>query len=241
MRKAEMAKTGTYYEAFFALSIGFERLSKIAIILDYAIDHDGAFPSDKRLKNIGHDLDRLLCESRRIRAKHPITDHMSMFPEDAVITKIISFLSSFAQTARYYNLDFLHARVSGDSDDPLRVWHDLVGSDILANHYTKRMREKHEATAQELSEKTDQSTYVHFTTEYGTLVSDMKSLLLHQLKMGVIQRWSQYYALKVSRFLALLIADLENQAKQPYLTEFLWPFRADDSYLKGHSVWTIYH
>ena len=240
LRKAEMTRTGTYYEAFFALSIGFERLCKIAIILDYAIDHDGAFPTDKRLKNIGHDLERLLCESRRIRAKHPITDHLSMFPEDAAVTRIISFLSAFAQTTRYYNLDFLH-QTSEDSDDPLRAWNDLVGSEILGNHYTQRMREKHEATAQALNDKTDQSTYVYFSTGDGTLITNVKSLFLHQRRMEVIQQWSQYYALKVSRFLALLIADLENQAKQPYLTEFLWPFRTDDSYLKRHRVWTIYH
>lgn len=236
-----MNRVGVYYEAFFALSIGFERLGKIAIILDYAIDHDGAFPADKKLRTIGHDLETLLRESRRVRAKHPTTDHMAFFPEDVAVTRIISFLSKFAQTTRYYNLDFLRTGASEDSDDPLYAWHSLVGHEILGSHYTQRMREKDEAKARAISDSMEQTTVLYnFSTEDGTPISNIRSLFFHHRRIEVTQQWAQYYALKISRFLSCLIADLENEAKQPYLTEFLWPFRADDSDLKRYKTWTIY-
>ena len=38
LREASSEKTGVYYEAFFNLATGIERLCKIVIILDYTLD-----------------------------------------------------------------------------------------------------------------------------------------------------------------------------------------------------------
>ena len=70
LRRANAAKTGLYYEAFFNLATGRERLCKIVLIVDYAIDHDGEFLTDSGLSKFGHDIQDLVCETTRIRAKH---------------------------------------------------------------------------------------------------------------------------------------------------------------------------
>lgn len=62
--KANHAQPGLYSQAFFGLSIGLERLGKLIIIANHAIDNSGRFPSDNDLRQIGHDLRKILskCE-----------------------------------------------------------------------------------------------------------------------------------------------------------------------------------
>ena len=91
------------------------------------------------------------------------------------------------------------------------------------------------------------STAVYFTKEDGTVLTDAVSMLYDSKKAPVIQKWGQFYALKVARYLSVLIVDLENASHRngymniPYLNEFLWPFRVSDRELKSRKTWSIYH
>ena len=58
LRKADIYNKGLYYQAFFSLSIGIERLLKIILITQYRCAHEGDFPVDLDLKKIGHDLNK---------------------------------------------------------------------------------------------------------------------------------------------------------------------------------------
>lgn len=57
--KASSAHLEEYYLAFFNLSIGIERLSKLVIIVDYKIKKN-EFPSEKVIKIYNHDISNLL-------------------------------------------------------------------------------------------------------------------------------------------------------------------------------------
>jgi hypothetical protein len=48
-RKATPSAPGIYYDAFFGLSIGLERLAKLAWLIDECIRRNGTFPTDKEL------------------------------------------------------------------------------------------------------------------------------------------------------------------------------------------------
>ena len=67
--KANYTQNGLYTQAFFALSIGLERVAKLVIIEDYAIDNKGRFPDNNILKNIKHDIDVLLNYCERLSIK----------------------------------------------------------------------------------------------------------------------------------------------------------------------------
>lgn len=74
-----------FYQAFFSLSIGIERLLKIIIINKYRVDNEGEFPEDINLKGLGHDLVKL-CKYLGIE-----------FEDDSIHIKLIRFLNDFAK------------------------------------------------------------------------------------------------------------------------------------------------
>ena len=47
--------------------MGLERLAKICILLDFYIQNNGNFPSDKVLRNIGHNIQELYNKSKEIK------------------------------------------------------------------------------------------------------------------------------------------------------------------------------
>jgi hypothetical protein len=49
-------KLGEYYTAFFGLSVGLERLCKLALVADHAISHNGGMPQEGVVSRFGHKL-----------------------------------------------------------------------------------------------------------------------------------------------------------------------------------------
>ena len=54
--RANYADKGEYYNAFFGLSTGIERLTKLILVADHAICSGGKFPSHSNIKNYGHKV-----------------------------------------------------------------------------------------------------------------------------------------------------------------------------------------
>ena len=245
LRKSNAAKIGIYYEAFFNLSTGLERFCKIVIVVDYAIDHNGEFPTDSGLRKFGHNIQELVCETKQIRAKHYYNGTLAQFPKDEVVAQAIIFLSEFASSTRYYNLDFLQNK-SNARHDPILSWHDIVGSEVLRRHYTERMSENHRTTAKDVGDKLEPYAAVFLAAEDGSRTTNVTSMLVHNKKTDVVQRWAQFYILRLARYLSMLILDLENESHRrnlksvPYLSEFLWPFRVSDGDFKRRKTWSVY-
>lgn len=116
LRKADMYNKGLYYQAFFSLSIGIERLLKIIIINQYRVANNEVFPTDINPKKLGHDLIKL-CEYASIK-----------FESDSLHIKIINFLNDFSKKSRYYNIDSM-MNTDVKYDDPLFDW-GLLCQDI---------------------------------------------------------------------------------------------------------------
>src|SRR5712671_1219251 len=64
--RANHAQKGLYAQAFFALSIGMERLAKLIFMADHAITNGGRYPIDNELKKLGHDIATLLLRCEKI-------------------------------------------------------------------------------------------------------------------------------------------------------------------------------
>lgn len=56
---------GEYYTAFFGLSVGFERLSKLILVADYTIENHGVMPEEKVVRKFGHRLVESMDEVRK--------------------------------------------------------------------------------------------------------------------------------------------------------------------------------
>jgi hypothetical protein len=56
--RANHAQKGYYTNAFFGLSIGLERLCKLIVLADYAIDNSGQFPGNSDLMKCGHNISK---------------------------------------------------------------------------------------------------------------------------------------------------------------------------------------
>jgi len=102
--RANHAQTGLYTQAFFALSIGLERMGKLIFLADYAIRNGGDFPTDRELREIGHDVDVLLSKCEEIGSRIGQDREYSARPNDPIHRGIGAVLSSFATKLRYYAL-----------------------------------------------------------------------------------------------------------------------------------------
>lgn len=107
LKKASLFNVGSYYQAFFQLATGLERLLKLIYIYDYRNKYNGKFPTDKELRKKGHVINEMV----------EIYDPKIL--EINIHRLIIDFMTDFNKTSRYYNLYAL----SGIEDaDPITVW-----------------------------------------------------------------------------------------------------------------------
>lgn len=137
-RNANLGDRGRYYTAFFQLSIGLERMAKLALILDHMVSHQLAPPGGTAIRKYSHDLDTLY------RAASAAAQNRGWNPSAELTTspfadRILSFLSRFAKGARYANLDAL---ASGTvASEPLEEWNQIL-QDVLLTDSSSRKRER---------------------------------------------------------------------------------------------------
>jgi hypothetical protein len=129
-----------FYTALFGLSIGFERILKLVLILDYIASNHGQNPTEKYIRDCGHDLIKLRdkCNTKSIKygwhEEYPLINI-----NDVAFVRIFEFLDRFARITRYENLN----RLTGGkvSIDPLEEWKKML-LDISQERFTKRQMAK---------------------------------------------------------------------------------------------------
>lgn len=122
--EANANKDGQFYSAFFQLSIGIERLLKLAVVAQHVLENGFVSPTPKELKqDYGHDIFALYKSALAIRERHGL----SRFAPETQAVSVLSFLGRFAVHTRYYNLNTLSDRTEKVS--PLDEWAD-VASDL---------------------------------------------------------------------------------------------------------------
>src|SRR3954470_23572802 len=91
--KASFERPANYAQAFFALSVGFERGCKLGLSLDEATK-TGRFLSTRELRGYGHRLDQLLRSLSEAAAARGIAHEL--LPRSEIHAAIIAVLSEFA-------------------------------------------------------------------------------------------------------------------------------------------------
>ncbi|WP_221887388.1 hypothetical protein [Xanthomonas cerealis] len=120
-------KDGYFYSAFFHLSIGIERILKLAVVVDHMIRNDLKAPTKRQLRAYGHDIESLLGICDALRATYrPLAKQEKKLEVDE---EIMGFLSRFAVSTRYFNLDEISkSDVGSTSKSPLYEWWGVCGA-----------------------------------------------------------------------------------------------------------------
>lgn len=123
--KAELYgnKDGLFYSAFFSLSIGIERFLKISLVSEYMFQNNYIKPPEKLLKEPSHNLIKLFNANLALTSKYEI-NHKE-FDSDSLEYELISFLSAYATTNRYLNLNNLTNANYNHHKHPIQEWVSL--------------------------------------------------------------------------------------------------------------------
>jgi len=244
--QANHAQTGLYTQAFFCLSIGLERMGKLVFIADHAIQHGGRFPTDQKLRAIGHDLASLFAQCDKIGATLDPNRRFAERPTDPIHKAVEDVLSLFARKLRYYNLNYLSG-AQGRQDDPIALWWERVAKPICEKYYSKRQREANERDGEALRAMiADDAIFLH-TTEEGHPITDAQELYTRGKATRVVQRYGQLYVLQIARWLTSMLFKQAHQGAyihriQPLfgLHEPFTIFHNEDSYFRSRKTWSIY-
>lgn len=141
LQKAELYndQDGLFYSSFFSLSIGIERFLKIALVTEYMYQNNFVKPSEQFLKGPGHNLVKLYKQSIDLVNKYEISSEE--FNENDLEYKLINFLSNYATTNRYINLNNLTNANFKNHNHPIKDWLSL-SEDFLKDSIKIETRER---------------------------------------------------------------------------------------------------
>ena len=142
LRQANLGdKKGRFYSAFFELSIGFERLLKLILILDHMAKNKLEPPSSKYIEDFRHDLMQLFDATKIACTARGLT-FLDDFPTDSLSIRILEFLNRFADTGgRYSNINKLTGHKRQASADPIVKWGEIA-SRIMFEQATLREQQR---------------------------------------------------------------------------------------------------
>ena len=247
--KANISHLGFYSQAFFALSVGFERSAKLAIVVDYSQQNYGEWPKQAAYRKYGHDIQRLLTAVELIAAERWPEKKLSL-PKTQIHTEILRVLTEFSTNiTRYYNLDFLSSMElskPGAVKEPIADWHESVNKPVLRRHYMVRTRERHFREAKVIDESLGYMTLVQQQTEIGEDIDSLGKLAQKHAEARSNAPWVRMYTLQIARFIYEVMSELTDEAYDgdlepiPDLTEFYSDFGVPDKNLRSRKSWSIY-
>jgi hypothetical protein len=173
--KANYAQQAYYYQAFFSLSVGFERSAKLALAVDYRLSN-GTFPTESQLRGYCHRLDKLLSDIDVLSQRRGITGEWARLPETPIHKAIVSVLSDFSSNVtRYYNLDLITGSARIAPIDPLQAWHERVFIPTSELHFTAKQRSRVEANAAVVAALMGDYSRVLHHDEIGNVLTDIEA------------------------------------------------------------------
>lgn len=240
-------KMGEYYTAFFGLSVGLERLSKLVLVANYAIENSGKMPGEKVVRKFGHKLIDLANEVESISGKMQLSLRYSR-PTQDIPQKILECLDSFADArrGRYANFASLD-NPNLTEDEPISKWWGEVAECILEKHYYGKAAQKRvESRAELIDSMISPFTMVIQTNESGHTMQDVESASIRTGQNAIVQKWGRYYSLAIARWLSTVLSELSHIACYTHnidgffgLNEYFYSYTVDDSFLKTRMVWPL--
>lgn len=190
LRKANFVEKGYYYQAFFLLSIGIERLLKLTVIA-IKLTEENKFPTNESLrKDFGHNIEKLIQKTIE-----NINPNNSILKDDIIYEQIITFLTEYAKSARYYNLDSLTGGVA--NEDPLHSW-QKIQSIIKVRHIKEWPLTQSDKLYFQIIN--NNSTFL-FTNEVDKPLENASDYFIESALVEKLQGFSVYYFHRLISFL----------------------------------------
>lgn len=240
-------KKGEYYRAFFELSVGLERLSKLILVVEFSLLNEGAMPDEKHIRKFGHELNNLFAAVDLAGASRGLTLEYPR-PTDAVTKCIVENLDAFADArrGRYANFAALGNPQSSQHEPIAKWWTEVAEQILIERYYGKKVQEKVEANARAVNEMLGGLAIVRHTTETREQLSDIELASRRTGQTELVQKWARYHALTVARWLSDVYRKLaeyavyrQNQDAFFGSWEFFDTYRVDDSLLKSRKIWPL--
>ncbi|WP_072680710.1 hypothetical protein [Arcobacter sp. LA11] len=237
IRKANYAKKGIYYQSFISLSVGLERISKLCILLDYYISNNGEFPTDKFLRKLGHNINKLYKKSVEIKEKYDFNFNYLNSLDSEIHKNMINILSDFATRDRYENLNVLVN--ASQENNPISLWFNLVDVKLFDKHISEKKKQKIVHNADIIHMLTGQFTSVLHSSEDGGLISDVREGSFRTGVYSSVSPYRQLYLAQIVRYWTELLWKLQYKAMAigkeeiPYFSDMFGCFYNDNSYFRG--------
>ena len=241
---------GHYYNAFFGLSIGLERLAKLIIVADYIVRNKGAPPDKKFIKSMAecyqHKLTPLLSKINDISIEHDLELTCPCLGNNISI-KIISCLHSFATAGegRYFNFSSLFNPNFKPNLEPINKWWQDVAEFIVAEHYYDGEIKMSDNTKNVLElMKKDHSLF--YTNEVGKIMRDRNEISEWDIRTQIVQQFGCFHTLTIVRWMACVFIELSKknniEQKNNILFEhskYFIGFIQSDEHLKITKHWPV--
>lgn len=216
LRKANFAEKWNYYQSFFLLSIGLERLLKLTILTIYRVEKN-KLPDNGELKSYGHNIEKLY-----LKVVKEIDNTDNFINEDDLYSLILKFLSEFARSSRYYNLDSLSGTHS--TNDPLHQWKE-VQKEIIKRHCEPINISPEEMFL--IKQMSSFSSVIH-TDESDAPVDNFFDFYMQGKNLDKVQGYSVFYIFKLISHLAAQLNIVSSKVyMMPVLSEFFPLFTYD--------------
>lgn len=203
LRKANIENVGLFYQAFFSLSIGLERMMKIILIMKYRIENNGEFPSNELLKKHGHNLVSLAQDCGIEKFDNKINND------------ILTFLNQFAKKERYFNLDSLR-ETDYNRENPLLTW-KKIQEKILNTYSYKKLPNEYLYAAQILNQCSD----VQFNNLNNEEITSVQDLVVNVYENDIAQGYAVWHIFEIVKTLKNRILYLEQKRYlMPVVSEF---------------------
>jgi hypothetical protein len=209
LRKANFSQKWLYYQAFFLLSIGIERLMKLIIIVKTLVDYD-SFPNNNELKKHGHNIEELfktICQNKQQKS--------CFMNENELYVLFVGFISNYASSNRYYNLDALSGHKQ--PNDPLHEWSKI--QKLLIENYCKPK----EFTPFEylIIHSLDKKATYKYTDEGDRSISSAEAYFEASKYNEKVQGYSVLIFYKIIDYLVSILIYYANKKRMlPYFGEF---------------------
>ena len=202
---------GEYYSAFFSLSIGLERFGKLIYCLSEQ-RRSGVFPSDRQLRDYGHDLTEIIASVQDIAITSDI-NVSSEKPDSVICGKIVEHLSAFAAAGvgRYANFSIMRLGTVPSTFEPVTEWLKLVGEPVLDRHFRNtNAGRKALAYASQMEISLSDTWLVMLCSEDGTPIESVSGAIFRSAENKALQKYSRFYAFTIVRWMAEIFYELSH-------------------------------
>ncbi len=209
IRKANYSRRGLYFQAFTNLSLGFERVGKICLIINYAFENGGSFPDQQYVKNyIGHDLKKLYSKSQEIIKNRKLTLDFLQNLDSPIQQSILEILNNFSKGDRYHNIDSILNK--SRKSNPIYIWRNEVDNQLWNEKISDSKKNKIISNAGLINKLVGAITHVRFAGDDDKEIDTVQKGSFETGFFNAVSPFRQFTILQIIRYWYELLSELNS-------------------------------